>query len=90
VAADAVKPPFRQAQGAERGRREIECGKAKMNHGGTERTEIKPSAKTITRAATKKHQPSPRVWPAGKELKENFHVIYVLFCGETAFGFISM
>jgi hypothetical protein len=44
----------------------------------------------ITGVATNEHQPSPSLWPAGKELKENFPVIYVLFCGETAFGFILM
>jgi len=51
-----------------------------MNHGGTEPTEIRPLAETITAVATKEH----------KELKENFPVIYVLFCGETGFGFIPM
>jgi hypothetical protein len=51
-----------------------------LNHRGTERTEIKPLAEAITGVATNEH----------KELKENFPVIYVLFCGETAFGFILM
>jgi hypothetical protein len=51
-----------------------------MNHEGTERTETKSSEETITGVATKEH----------KELKENLPVSYVLFCGETAFGFIPM
>ena len=76
----AAKPPFRKAQGPERSRRATEGDKAKMNHGGTEPTEIRPLAETITAVATKEH----------KELKENFPVIYVLICGETAFGLILM
>ena len=52
----------------------------RINHGGTEPTEIRPLAETITAVATKEH----------KEPKENFPVIYVLFCGETGFGFIPM
>ena len=114
----------------------------KMNHGGTERTKIKPLAETITGVATKEHnaakpQPKPEMkfltqspprtprqdWDSippdlyglcvrcvrsknsdpdfvvaredfdlkeHKELKESFPVIYVFFCGETAFGFIPM
>jgi len=35
-------------------------------------------------------QPSPRLWLAGKELKEKFPAIHVPFCGGTEFGFRPM